>query len=103
MGPGMRRIMSVAKPNRRNHLLDDLKQILFCPLPDLSGRQGSGRVGEEDEADAILNLGLPDQRLKLIREIYHLFQTAGADAKHFSHSTLSTFPDVYGIRNHRQD
>lgn len=67
MGPGMRRIMSVAEPNRRNHLLDDLQQILLRPLPDFSRRQSGGRVRDEDGAEAFLHLGLPDQRLKLIR------------------------------------
>jgi len=88
MGPGMSRIVSVAKPNRRNHLLDDLKQILLCPLSDFSGRQGSSRVRDEDGADTLLHLGLPDQRLKLVREIHYLFQATGVDAKHFSHASL---------------
>ena len=88
----MRGIMGVPEVNAWNHLLHHLQKILFRSLPDLPRRQCSSRVGDEESAELLLNLRLPDHRFNLIRQIHDLFACGGTDARDLSHmrSALST-------------
>ena len=75
----MRGIVSVPEVNARNHLLHHLKKILLRSLPDLPRRQCGSRVGDEEQAEPLPHLRLPDHRLNLIRQVHDLFACGGTD------------------------
>ena len=50
-------------------------------------------MGDEEEADPLLHLGLPDHRLDPIGQIDDLFAVAGADVQDFTHMH-SSFPNL---------
>src|SRR5215217_4398268 len=77
--------MGMAKTNLRNHLLDDLKKIPFCSLPDLSRGHRGGRVGHEYSTQSLLQTRLVDHRLKAIGQVDDLFQVARVDLQQLSH------------------
>ncbi len=77
--------MGVAEMNARDHLLHDLQEILLGPLPDLSGRQRGGRVRDEQRAEPLLHLRLPDQRIDPVGQIHDLLAAAGADVQDLRH------------------
>ena len=75
----------MAKLNARDHLLHHLQEIVLGPLPDLSGCQCGGRVGDEEGAEPLMHLGLSDHRLDPIGQINDLFPTGSTDLQEFSH------------------
>src|SRR5918993_4836518 len=85
--------MGVAETNLRNHLLDDLKKILLCSLPDLSRGHRGRRVSHEHSTQPLLQTRLVDHRLKAIGQVDDLFQVARVDLQQLSH--------VYSRRRHR--
>src|SRR6185437_3981916 len=85
MGPRMCGIMRMLKANPRNHLLDDLQEIIVSPLPDFPRCQRSSRVCHKKGAEAILQLRLPDHRLKPIGQIDDLFRGGCFDTEDLAH------------------
>src|SRR5688500_9599076 len=88
MGPGMRGIMRMLETNSRNHLFDDLQEIIVSPLPDLPGCQSSSGMRKKNGADALLQLRLPDHRLKPIGQIDDLFRGCCFDTEDFAHRKM---------------
>lgn len=69
--------------NARNHVLDDLKKVLFGAFPDFTGRHGSGGVSHEDRAKPFLHVCLPNDRLDDLGQVHHFFQLPGLDVQKF--------------------
>ncbi len=79
MGPGMGRVVRMAKTDARNDLFNNLQKVLFCPFPDFSGGDRGGRMGHKDGAKAGGHFRSPNDGLDLIRQVDDLLQLGGID------------------------
>lgn len=77
--------MSVAEGNLRDHLLYDLKKILLGPLSYLPSRQGCGRMSDTEEAKALPDFRVQNDRIDTSGQVHDLFQVRGIDKEDFSH------------------
>ena len=71
--------MCMTKLNAGDDLLHDLQKILLGALPDFSGGDRGGRMGDEDGAEPLLEFRLSDDSLNLVRQVHDLFQLSSAD------------------------
>ena len=83
----------MAEADGRDEVLDNLEQVLLCPLADLSCGQGGGGMGDKERAQSLPHLCPPDQRVQAIGEIDDFFQTAGPDSQRFRHSFSRSLED----------
>ncbi len=75
----------MAEGNLRDHLLYDLKKILLGSFAYLPSRQGRGRMSDTEEAKALLDFRVPNNRIDTSGQVHDLFQVRGADTEDFSH------------------
>jgi hypothetical protein len=78
--------MRVPKTDARDYLLDHFKQIVLCPFAHLPGRQGRGRVGYKEDAEAFLHPCRCDCVIDAVGDIDRFFRPLGFDPQETSHS-----------------
>jgi hypothetical protein len=77
--------MRVPETDARDDLFDDFEQIILCALTHLSSRQGRGRVGHKEDAEAFLHPCRCECLIDPVGEIDRFFCPLGFDPQEKSH------------------
>ena len=75
----------MAEGNLRDHLLYDLKKILLGSFAYLPRCQCSSGMSDTEDAKALLDFRVANDRIETSGQVHDLFQARGADTKDFSH------------------
>jgi hypothetical protein len=82
--------MGMAEGNLWDHLLYDVKEILLGSLTYFPSRQSGSRMSDTEEAKALLDFRVPNDRIETSGEIHDLFQITGTDTEDFSHVSFAS-------------
>jgi hypothetical protein len=81
-------VVRVPEADGRDDPLDDVEQILLSAFPDFARREGRGGMSDEEGAQPLAHLRVPNQRLNALGEVDDLFQISGGDPEQLRHTRL---------------